>query len=68
MFTGITGRSEGVEETQRHRDAVIEKPLFRVGDVDRVHHLGDDSLGQVSIARGPEPLDPEPTRISIGPS
>ena len=51
------------EKTQRHCDAVIEEPLFCVGDVDRVHHLSDDPLGQVSIARSPEPLDPEPTRI-----
>ena len=42
---------------------MIEQPLLGVGDVDGLHDLGDDPLGEIAIAGGSELLDTEPARI-----
>ena len=64
MLTGMTGQIEaGGEEVQRHGDAVVEEPFLGVGDVDRLHYLGNESLREISVAGCSKLLDPEPAGV-----
>jgi hypothetical protein len=64
MFTGMTLVSNvRRQEVQRHHDAVVELPFFRVGHVHRLHHFADQALRQRGVAGHPGLLDAEPLRV-----
>ena len=51
------------EEVERHRNAMVELPLFGIRHVDRLHDLGDDPLRKVATARCSKLVDAQPGAV-----
>ena len=52
MFAGMMVSSFcGIQEMQRHHDAVVETPFFGIGDIDGFLDFADQPPGQTGIAR-----------------